>query len=270
MKGKELSGHLGWWLRHQFTYVATLERHARRAVGYKPVWRDPTLKPPPSYTRLRADEVYGGMFQRVFEYLWASGINSDVYEFGTFRGYTARLMALHLIKFNLSGTLRLFDSFTGLPEPSGKDLASYDVATNEAWKAGTMSVKTDTVARLTEGLRRLTPGERLVITKGYFDKTLSTLDRGSLKPAMLVHLDCDLYESTLCVLRYLLENKLIADGAVVLCDDYNCNRAQPNQGQRLAMTDAMKEFPRFEFSSWFSYGWHGQAFFAHDRQGSLV
>src|ERR1700733_14645104 len=101
MKGKESLKHLDWWLRHQFTYVATLERHARRAAGYQPVWRDPTLKPPPSYTRSRADEVYGKMFQRVFEYVWATGINSDIYEFGTFHGYTARLMALHMIKHSL-------------------------------------------------------------------------------------------------------------------------------------------------------------------------
>jgi hypothetical protein len=208
----------------------------------------------------------GETFRRACEYVAFERFKGDVYEFGTFRGFTARLIALHMVVLDFGGTLRLFDSFAGLPEPSGKDLKSYEVNVNRVWRRGNMNVERSEFECIQESLSRLLPGDRLQIAKGFFDETLPRLDRATLRPAILIHLDCDLYESALCALRYLLENQLVADGAVMLCDDYNCNRSQPTMGERLALTDAFREFPRYTYSPWFSYGWHGYAFFVHDQQ----
>lgn len=59
------------------------------------------------------------------------------------------------------------------------------------------------------------------------------------------------------------------DGAIILFDDYNFNRANPNMGVRKAIRDTFGKNERYELSFFTSYGWHGRAFFVHDREFKL-
>jgi O-methyltransferase len=226
---------------------------------------DPTQTPPPSYTPERAQAVYGEAFRRCFEYLKGTGVSGDIAEFGTLHGYTGRLMATLLTEMGLPGSLWLYDSFTGLPaDMSTVDLQSYEVKTNKAWTAGAMAVPRGTDVQIRRVLARILPWSRVNVIKGYFEQTLpSTLPANRLA---LVHVDCDLYTSARYVLDQLLAAGLLQDGCVVLCDDYNCNRANPRMGERRAMAEAFGSQQRFSYSPFFSYGWHGQAFLVHDQE----
>ncbi len=221
--------------------------------------------PPPSYTRSRAEAVYGEAFRRAFEYLKGTGVAGDIAEFGTLHGYTARLMATLMVEMDVPGCLWLYDSFTGLPaDMSSVDADSYEVKTNKTWWAGAMALPPGTDVLIRRVLSRVLPDARLQVVKGYFNKTLPKT-RPSQRLA-LVHVDCDLYTSARYVLDQLLVAGLLQDGCLILCDDYNCNRGNPQMGERRAMSEAFASQRRFSYSPYFSYGWHGQAFLVHDRE----
>jgi hypothetical protein len=58
--------------------------------------------------------------------------------------------------------------------------------------------------------------------------------------------------------------KAFQDGCVILFDDWNCNRASPNYGERRAFREFMQEQNDFTSSAWFTYGYNGAAFILHD------
>ena len=226
---------------------------------------DPTLLPPLGYTRPRADVVYGEAFRRCIEYITGTGIQGHILEFGTLRGYTARLMATLMQQFRYPGALYLYDSFEGLPEiTSPVDQASYEVRINKVWFQGSMALEEEMPDRIFRVLSKIVPPEQIHITKGFFEETLATaLPAGK---AALIHVDCDMYTSTVTVLEQLLKQDLLQDGCVLLFDDYNCNRANPAMGERRAFAEVFGAQERFSYSPFFPYGWHGQAFFVHDHQ----
>jgi predicted O-methyltransferase YrrM len=225
---------------------------------------DPTIFPPPSYTRKRADAVYGDAFRRAVEFVARSGIPGDVLEFGTCMGYTARWLAGLIVEYDLNAHLWLYDSFEGLPElVSDVDRQSYE-ATGKAWFKGAMKVDSEVHERIRRSLSRIVPANRLHVVKGYYEDVLS----GNLpeERIALVHLDCDLYASAKYVLDTLLQRGLLQDGTVLLLDDYNCSRANPHRGERRALVEAFGAQDRYSYTPWFSYGWHGQVCFIHDSK----
>jgi hypothetical protein len=229
---------------------------------------DPTLLPPASYlSRARADKVYGEAFLRSFEYLFHTGIKGDILEFGTYRGYTARLLATLMAEFKNSGRLYLYDSFEGLPPvESPVDQGCYEVAVTKVWFERAMPVAADTPAAIEKALTPILGPSRLKIVKGYYEDTLP-VHLPSAK-AGLIHIDCDLYLSTKCVLENLLARDMFQDGCLVLFDDWNASRANPRMGERRALTEVLQNQDRFSFEPWFSYGHGHQAFFVHDRQAA--
>jgi hypothetical protein len=227
---------------------------------------DPTEIPPPSFlsSKARADLVYGEAFRRCAEYCKYTKVEGDFLEFGTFRGYTARLMAILIAELEMGGHLHLFDSFEGLPEMhSSVDQKSYEVV-NKVWFAGEMRVTPLLPVLIGRSLSRIIGRERLNIVKGFYADTLDCHLPGT--KAALVHVDCDLYSSTRTVLEKLLEKDILQDGTVILFDDYNCSHANPSMGERRALREVIGGQSRFSVSPWFSYGWAGQVFFVHDAK----
>lgn len=224
---------------------------------------DPTLLPPPSYDRPRADQVYGEAFRRAVEFSALQHIPGDVLEFGTLNGYTARKLAQLMVEIGHKGNLWLFDSFEGMPEADSEvDRASYEINAG-AWKQGTPRIRIHGVSSMIEtALAPIIGRHRLNIVSGWFDETMQALPRNA--PPSIVHIDCDLYESTLTVLRNLCQWDLVQDGLVLLFDDWNCGRGSPQFGERKALSTAIAEFPFYlKPEPWFSYGWHGRAFICH-------
>lgn len=145
----------------------------------------------------------------------------DYAEFGVYRGGSARL--IHTLMFG-DRKLHLFDSFEGLPEDW-----------TESKKAGAF---------------RLAPGEvpnftsrRSIVHKGWFKDTVPAWAKTMTDPLAFVHMDADLYSSSIDVL-FNIDN-LLAKGTIILFDEYVFGR---EDGEHRAVTEWAEIYNRkFEY-----------------------
>ncbi len=116
-----------------------------------------------------------------------------VCEFGVFEAESLNHIADRLPARVVYG----FDSFEGLPE-----------RWREAFEPGMFSTGGQ--------LPSVRPNARLL--KGWFDATLPAFAAAHAGPAALLHIDCDLYSSTRCVLEHLGER--LVPGSIIVFDEY--------------------------------------------------
>lgn len=217
----------------------------------------------------RATRIYTDAIQTVFDFVAYGGVVGDVLEFGVLAGWTARLFAEHMLKYQFFGDLYLFDSFAGLPrQKSAIDDQSYDVIRG-IWSQEMelpsslideigMPIEKHIVAMLSEVIGR----DRIHVRKGFFSESLR--DRIAARAA-IVHLDCDLYQSTAEVLEALDRHDSLQDGTVLMFDDWNCNRGNPAFGQRRALDEFLANCRGvYTVSHFFNYGFNCAAFILHD------
>lgn len=127
-------------------------------------------------------------------------------EFGTYQGQTATWLLEYL---PTDGSLHLFDSYEGLAR---------------SWSG------------LPKGSFRTEPPQfddpRVVMHNGWFEDTVRALDESDLS---FIHIDCDLYESTLDVLWQLPPLK---KGTIILFDEYVHNLGgKPVDDEHRAFTE---------------------------------
>lgn len=226
---------------------------------------DESARPPATYNPSRAARQWAHIANTSLDFLYANRISGDLYEFGTLNGYTARHFAVALGNRPEQSalTLRLFDTFAGFPEIDSEiDRFSYTYHENQ-WQKGGCSTEEGAGERVARMLGTLLPASRFAINVGSFADTLTRA--AAPNPAAIIHMDCDLYESARVVLERLSEFDLLQDGTIVIWDDFNCARANPEFGERRAMHEFFGENPRFSCEHWFAYGWHGQVSFIHER-----
>jgi hypothetical protein len=226
---------------------------------------DLSVQPPATYTPASAARMWSGVFDTALQFLFANRMQGDIYEFGTLHGYTARHLAVALAARGVAGgpVLRLFDTFSGFPElKSAIDRTSYTYA-DMHWVRGGCAAQGGAPDRIARMLRTFLPAERFAINVGTFEDTLTR--SAAPNPALLVHMDCDLYESAKLVLDRLVALDALQDGTVIVWDDFNCGRASPEFGERRALHETFADHPRFTCEPWFAYGWHGQVSLVHER-----
>jgi hypothetical protein len=216
--------------------------------------------------------VYGDVFRSAFEYVWGSHIPGAIVEFGVYEGFSSLLLADLILEFNAQDKfynvlfprhLHVYDSFSGFPKSTNTvDAISYEVADSGYWRENEDASPPGTEAMLrAEFARRFGPSGWSVV-RGMFSESL--ISSPIREPVAIANLDCDLYASSVEVLDHLLQRQLLSDGAVLLLDDYNCNRANPRFGMRRAMRECFERTSGFyEYSEFLRYGWHGRAFFVH-------
>lgn len=200
-------------------------------------------------------------------YAYEAEVEGDIVEFGTMSGNTAKEIAASMMICEATVSpqwrekhgpkaLHLFDSFSGFPSDA-RDAASPHVQSN-IWRPG--------------NCKGLNPGEliqrvcseahfptvKLKVHAGWFKDTVSDF-RNKLA---IVHVDCDLYSSTMDCLWPLFERNQLTDGSMLLFDDYNCNRASPLHGQRRAWRELVRRFD-IRYSDEGSYGIFGRKFIIH-------
>jgi O-methyltransferase len=129
----------------------------------------------------------------------------------------------------------MFDSFEGMPPPTGEDGAGA-----EQW----IGVARGAIDRVKEGFARYASGVRPHIVKGLFEDTL-TESASSIGPIALLHIDADWYES----MRFALETlyPLVEPGGFIAVDDYGHRRfpgvklavdeVRASVGDRASLTD---------------------------------
>lgn len=134
------------------------------------------------------------LFAAVARRMAALGIEpGDVLEFGTYRGRSIGKLARLFPRSRLFG----FDTFSGFPEDGRRD-----------WRANDFATAIPKVPRNVE----------LIV--GRFQDTLPSFRQRTdiTRPASLIHVDCDLYSSTACVLRELGPD-FIRPGTILLFDE---------------------------------------------------
>jgi hypothetical protein len=193
----------------------------------------------------------------VADYLVNAELPGDYAEFGVFKGTTFGYCA------NLFGplfpTMRFlaFDSFEGLPEPSGIDRVG-DFSSG-FFKGQFACSEEDFLHNVREIAPNLDP-PRIMTVPGWFDKTLNQEAAQSLhlKKLACIWIDCDLYESTVPVLRFIVP--LLSIGTVILFDDWRSYRNLPEFSQQKACAEWLEEYPAITLTPFISFGSQGQSF----------
>jgi hypothetical protein len=198
----------------------------------------------------------------------------DIYEFGVGCPYTDTSSTKRILNFCKHSSIKFstyrgFDSFTGLPELTQKD--DVELCNSMGWHEGKFSAidfyspdsdglhpqipresfpVIDDVRRIVEHTTQefaklIQPGQKISITPGFFNDTLPELDVSGFKPALIAHIDCDLYSSAYTVLEFLFKNNLIVDQTFILFDDWHCTG--DHTGEKLAFKEITEQYDLFEY-----------------------
>ncbi len=91
------------------------------------------------------------------------------------------------------------------------------------------------------------PPDRLRTIKGWFAESLTPELARELLPtrAAVLYVDCDLYASTVPVLRFAGRSSMLAD--VLVFDDWFCFHGDPDRGQRRAFREFRLRHPEIRF-----------------------
>jgi O-methyltransferase len=212
----------------------------------------------------RSNQTIADMLLFAVEYAVGASVEGDVAEFGTMKGRTARVLAAAMAAFRHKGRLHLFDSFEGMPESSPVDAASWHVKEGH-WAPGSCQGMGPKALRAL--CRKFLRDDQIVIYEGWYKDTVKTIPEGT--KFAVIHVDCDLYQSTVDALDPLFQRGIVSEGAVILFDDWNCNRAVCDLGERRAWRELSAKF-RIEFSDGGDYSWGGHKFIVHNYRGLVA
>lgn len=236
-------------------------------------WRDPLRTVPEFRKRIslherirygpevRNNQAIADALLFAMEYVTGAVVEGEVVEFGTMTGRTAAVLGAAMASFRHKGELHLFDSFSGMPEATSQfDKSSFHVR-DGVWSAGTLQGISPAALRLK--CKRYLAEERIFIHEGWFQDTVKNLPDG--KKFGLIHVDSDLYQSTIDVLDPLFGRRMVSEGAALLFDDWNCNRASKQLGERRAWRELSEKY-QVDYSDGGDYGWAGHRFTVHSYQ----
>jgi hypothetical protein len=162
-----------------------------------------------------------------------SGPPGDVYNFGVYTGGGLKALVDGFRTNNVRiGHIWGFDSFRGLPD---SDLRRHSTSGQAAsWKAGKLNaaeqlskVMGSKAFRFPELRKHIISGigtPNATLVPGFFNESLPALAprlRNRMRPALLVDIDCDIYEGTLEGLEFLFKGGLLLPGySTVYYDDW--------------------------------------------------
>ncbi|MFH0908123.1 MAG: TylF/MycF/NovP-related O-methyltransferase [bacterium] len=139
----------------------------------------------------------------------ASPLAGDFVECGSYRGGTGVLLGLLLRELGVNKKVFLLDSFEGLPAP--------DHLRDRGYLGG--QLKGD-LAALVSLIDELGLGATVLVKKGWFRQSIPDLIADQeITCISLLHVDCDLYQSTRDCLPALYP--LVSHGAPIVFDDFN-------------------------------------------------
>jgi hypothetical protein len=163
---------------------------------------------------------YAHRYISLFASMLEITLPGDFAQFGVWKGQCARYMQHFLTSDRI---LHLFDSFEGLPEDWLPNVGK-----------GSFNVK----GKLPE-----VDEDKTRIHKGWFKDTVPGFAESLQAPLSFLHIDCDLYSSTMDVLNPL--NSGIAPGTLLLFDEYILHQSED---EHKALIDWANEHDRqFEY-----------------------
>ncbi|HVF54344.1 MAG TPA: TylF/MycF/NovP-related O-methyltransferase [Actinomycetota bacterium] len=195
-------------------------------------------------------DIRGQMFMTIARFAHANRpIDGWYFEFGSYSATTMRL-AYDAFHHLFDWDYVAFDSFEGMPEPQGDDR-------QEIWRPGMSSMSEAEFRAVC--VQHGVPDERLTTIAGWYRDTLTpeTAARFDARPAAVVYVDCDLYESTVPVLDFV--GPFLQRGTVIVFDDWFCFYGDPELGERRAFAEFRERNPELRFEPLWGNG-EGQSF----------
>jgi O-methyltransferase len=172
-----------------------------------------------------------------------AGIEGAYLEFGVYRGSTFSTFYHLFKKYRHEVPMWAFDSFEGLPAMTRGD--------SGAWYEGQYSCDVNSFISFIK--KWGVPEGAFSIVAGFFNESLSRSI--SIEKAAIIWIDCDLYNSTVSVLRFI--KPMLQDGTLVLFDDFG---GTDDQGERRALIEFLQANPDVKFNPWKRFHTKGQAF----------
>jgi hypothetical protein len=214
-----------------------------------------------AYNQMNRQTEKAFFYQKTYDFLTDNRVNGDYYEFGCHRCRTFRMALTEARKHNLS-TMKFyaFDSFEGLPEPTSDTSV-------EIWKQGALTTSEAEFLQMTNNHGHYSHNIKTV--KGFYNESLTKLLQTQLidsgRKAMLINVDCDLYESAVPVFNFI--EPLLQEGTVIYIDDLFAGyKGSPNKGVALAFLEWQKE-SRWRIVRHLDIGWWGRSYIVHlDQQ----
>ena len=197
------------------------------------------------------------------QYTVHSAVEGDIAEFGCQTGRTATAIAAAMKLMRANKTLHLFDSFQGMPESTHESDLGNEHVKSGVWSKG--ELKGISPDELRKKCRKYLPDESIRIYEGWFSETLREIPQGT--KLSMMHIDCDLYLSAFEVLDFLFQVRCVSEGAIFLFDDWDCNRASNEHGERKAWLEVCQKY-QMSVSDSGGYGWAGHKFIVHSYSGS--
>jgi hypothetical protein len=148
------------------------------------------------------DRAYSYKAISILQALGSITLSGDFAEFGVYKGRCAKLLQNLLRKDRF---LHLFDSFEGLPE----DWVGTGIG------AGHFGLRPEQIPKFTS--------KQVYTYKGWFKNTVRPFAMSLSQPLSFIHMDADLYSSTMDVLQGL--NPHIVPGTIILFDEYLIKKA---------------------------------------------
>jgi hypothetical protein len=199
------------------------------------------------YEKLYREEF----FTKAMRFLSFNKVKGDYLEFGCFGGITFELAHKYRHLHELNMRLYAFDSFRGLPKPKGIDI-------HDQWREGDFSINMQDFIEKLEigGIKE----NEYVLVPGFYEDSLkeNPPEKIGVKKAAFVYIDCDLYESTMPVLNYVLP--ILQTGTIVAFDDFYCFNGDPERGGQLAFNEFLMQNSNVKMIDYLNFGWHGKSF----------
>jgi hypothetical protein len=155
------------------------------------------------------------LFERAKQVL-LENVSGNFVECGVAAGGSSALLGALIGKYDSKNRhCYSFDTFSGMPAPSDKDRVNGKDAKSSCWGKGTCAAPLES---LLEACRKVEAESYVSPIQGLFQDTLASA-RDKIGEIAFLHIDCDWYESRVCVLEQLFP--LLSPGAKVIIDDYD-------------------------------------------------
>jgi macrocin-O-methyltransferase TylF-like protien len=210
-----------------------------------------------SYNQANRQTEKALFYRRALDFVTDNRVTGDYYEFGCHRCRTFRMALTEARRHNLSAMRFLaFDSFEGLPEPTSDTSV-------EIWKRGALTTSEEEFMRMVK--EHAIYVENVQTIKGFYEESLTARLQQQLlesgRKAMLINVDCDLYESAVPVFRFI--DPLLQEGTVIYIDDLFAGyKGSPGKGVARAFLEYQKG-TRWRFLPHLDVGWWGRSYIAY-------
>ena len=179
------------------------------------------------------------------------GVPQVFFEFGCHSGRTFSAAVNAAKYFNMmDAEFYAFDSFEGLP--------TTNVEEDGIFRTGSFCTSKSDFLKIVKQKTGLDLNNDHIIEGFYSDSLTTELQERTPKVGM-VHIDVDLYSSTMQILEFI--KPLIMVGTVIVFDDWYCFPPGSNKGEMRAVKESSAANPSFQLEEWKAYSTFGKSFF---------